>query len=143
MALRWSPRAHPLEPAGVAASGAAARALARRLLGAPPERLAGLRGCLETSRPLLLLLGEAALLPWVDGVVYLGREPRAPTLLVPTTLTADVPPDLLLRAARRRLQGGVAAILPAPSGAGGVLIDVSVAGAIDPDALASWLEPSS
>ena len=29
------------------------------------------------------MLGAAEALPWVDGVIYLGRDPRAPSLLLP------------------------------------------------------------
>jgi len=118
--------------------GPAAAALGRRLRDGPADRLAGLRGCLLAGEvPLLLLLGPAALLPWADGVVYLGREPDAPRLLVPTTLIADVPAALLARAAAARSGSGAVALLPAS----GALIDLSGAGAIEPAALAAWLAP--
>jgi len=48
-----------------------------------------------------MLFGDSAALPWVDGAVYLGRDPEAPRLLVPATLTPDVPIALLERAVLR------------------------------------------
>jgi hypothetical protein len=45
---------------------------------------------------VLLVVGDE--LPWADGVVYLGRDPDAPKLLLPTTLMPEVPVDLFERA---------------------------------------------
>ena len=46
----------------------------------------------------IILLGEAASLPWVDGVSYLGSDERAPHLLLPTNREPNVPLDLLQQA---------------------------------------------
>jgi hypothetical protein len=35
---------------------------------------------------VLVVVGASSELPWVDGVQYLGRDPRAPRLLLPTAL---------------------------------------------------------
>ncbi|MCW3060964.1 MAG: hypothetical protein JWQ02_2785 [Capsulimonas sp.] len=89
----WRTRDLPLEPAGVAASGAAAIAMGQRLLDASDETLAALTGV--SGDGFLILLGLADDLPWADGVVYLGRDPSAAALLVPTTYAPSVPLALL------------------------------------------------
>ncbi|HKV06746.1 MAG TPA: hypothetical protein VJ725_01325, partial [Thermoanaerobaculia bacterium] len=77
-------------------------------------RLEGVAG-----EDLLVLLGPAADLPWADGTVYLGRDPEAPSLLLPTTREPSVPLPLLEQAliARARRVPGVApplAVFPDP-----------------------------
>jgi hypothetical protein len=94
--VAWLPRPISLEPVGVAARGEAARALAARLLSRPDEELASLRGV--AGPDVLIALGSGANLPWADGVVYLGRDPDSPLLLLPTTHGPSVPPQLLERA---------------------------------------------
>lgn len=100
VSIAFRPRAVPLAPAAAAARGGAARALAERLLDRDDEALAKLAGVWAPG--LILVMGEADLLPWVDGVVYLGRDPGAPALLLPTALSPDVPAPLLERAVRAR-----------------------------------------
>jgi hypothetical protein len=75
-------------------------ALARRLLAFDEAEAAALRGVAGPG--LLALLGEAASLPWVDGILYLGEDPAAPGLVLPTTRFPSVPPALLDRALRAR-----------------------------------------
>ena len=94
--IAWRPRSAPLEPVGMAARGEAARALARRLLARSDEDLARLTGV--AGQDLVVLLGDAALLPWVEGAAYLGRDPRAPFLLLPTNREPSVPLPLVERA---------------------------------------------
>lgn len=71
-------------------------ALARRVLAEDDARLANWEGV--AGRGLLVLLGASALLPWVDGAVYLGRDAAAPSLLLPCALAPDVAASLLERA---------------------------------------------
>jgi hypothetical protein len=94
--IAWRPRSAPLEPVGMAARGEAARALARRLLARSDEDLARLTGV--AGQDLILLLGDSALLPWVEGAAYLGRDARAPSLLLPTNREPTVPLPLVERA---------------------------------------------
>jgi MoxR-vWA-beta-propeller ternary system protein len=94
--VTWQSRDHPLSAVAVTARGKAALALARRLLDLDVESLACLRGV--AGEGFIMVIGEEESLPWVDGVIYLGRDPRAPSLLVPTTLEPSVPPALLERA---------------------------------------------
>ena len=99
--LEWHPREIPLKPVAVCVQGEPARRMARRLLALDAEALAGLQGV--SGAGVLVLLAEADLLPWVDGALYLGREPAAPGLLLPTMLLPSAPLPLLERALRLHL----------------------------------------
>jgi hypothetical protein len=52
------------------------------------------------------LLGATDDLPWADGVSYLGVDPEAPSLLLPTTMTPQLPLALFERAVLRRASSG-------------------------------------
>lgn len=124
LVLAWLPRAAPLAVSAAYAAGEAARALARRLLAR--EALGELAGVAGDA--LLLVIGEA--LPWVDGIVYLGRDPDAPRLLLPTALAPTIAPavlDALVPGA------GPAAVVP------GRIVPCGEARAIDRDRLAAWV----
>ena len=134
--LRWQVREPPLEPVAAAATGHAARALARRLMAMSPERLGALSGV--AGRELLLVLGVGKDLPWVDGVQYLGRDPEAPGLLLPTALRPAVPLPLVERAAmlrRRTAPMPVALVLDPP-----LLVPLEEARPVDRAVLRQWLE---
>lgn len=94
--VSWRSRPLPLEPVGVAARGTAARAMARRLLARSDEALARLNAVAGTD--LIILLGDGAVLPWVEGASYLGRDAHAPSLLLPTNRQPSIPLPLLERA---------------------------------------------
>lgn len=142
--VAWGPRRVPLEPVGVAVRGEAARALARRLVAridrGPEDSLEKLSGV--AGPDLLILLGDPAALPWVEGAVYLGRDPGAPSLLLPTTREPSVPVDLLERA----LAGRAARFQAAPPLA--VLLDPPLlastleARPLVRERLRAWLEPA-
>lgn len=95
-------RAEPLVPCAALALGADVDALAERVLRLPDSRLARLRGV--AGRDFMLVCGSADDLPWSEGVRYLGRDPDAPALLLPTAVTLTVPLTLFERAIRRRMQ---------------------------------------
>ncbi|MCI0487184.1 MAG: hypothetical protein L0229_11355 [Blastocatellia bacterium] len=99
--MSWHARWSPLAPVGAAARGPFARRLALRLLACDDERLSRLKGVAGPS--MLIVLGEEYALPWVDGVTYLGRDPEAPQLLLPTSLRPSVAPALLERALLRKI----------------------------------------
>ena len=132
--MTWRPRLAPLVPVGVAARGAAATSLARRLLR-EPDSLSHYKGV--GAPGLLVILGEETKLPWVDGVVYLGHDPQSPSLLFPTTLEPSVPAALLERslAAVHNHTGPVALLLDPPS-----IIPLSEARTVAPASLIKWLE---
>ncbi|HWM91342.1 MAG TPA: hypothetical protein VN493_11295 [Thermoanaerobaculia bacterium] len=115
--IAWRPRAVPLEAVGVAARGEAARAMARRLLARSDEELARLSGV--AGQDLVILLGDSALLPWVEGAAYLGRDIRAPSLLLPTNREPTVPLPLVeralvARASRLKAEPPLAVLLDPP-----------------------------
>ncbi len=96
IAIRWTQRDDPLVPLGVAAVGDRARAIARRLLR---EDFAGHMEKLRAvgTTDALLLLGRMPDLPWVDGAVYLGKDPDAGSLLIPANMVPSVPIDAVER----------------------------------------------
>ncbi|MHB8878936.1 MAG: bpX5 domain-containing protein [Myxococcaceae bacterium] len=128
----WAPRAEPLAPRAVAATGAAARALAERALELGPEAVGRLRGVAGDG--VLLLLGEEADLPWADGVSYLGVDPAAPSLLLPCARAPDVPARLVEQAVARRASGPVAVLCEPPA-----LIRTGDARPVSSARLAAWL----
>jgi hypothetical protein len=98
--MLWLPRATPLKPTTVLACGAAVAGLLARLRSLSDEDLTSLRGV--SGKALLIVLGPEDALPWADGVVYLGRDPSAPSLLLPTNIQPSAPLDLFERALRRQ-----------------------------------------
>lgn len=178
IAVELVPREPPLAPLAAVATGAAARALGARLLLEPDERLARLRGVAGDG--LLAVLGQArgprrtrlaelaatddergddddedgdALeLPWVDGVVYLGRDPAAPRLLLPTALRPAVPAELFEPAVLRHLEraSGAAkrpappfALVPASVDAPPLIFSLAEARPISRARLSRWLEEAA
>ena len=83
-------------PAAVIAFGDVAKDMARKLLASDDAKWPSLKGVATSD--VIVLLGEAVSLPWVDGVSYLGSDERAPHLLLPTNREPNVPLDLLERA---------------------------------------------
>jgi hypothetical protein len=86
---------------------------------------------------LLVILGEEQWLPWVDGVVYLGHDSQAPSLLFPTNLEPSVPAALLERslAVVHKQTGPCALLLDPPA-----IVPLSEARTIAQDSLIKWLE---
>jgi hypothetical protein len=111
--LAWRERAHGLAPAGLVAGGVALPALLRELGRRDAASLPGLSVLATPS--LLVLLGDAERLPWVDGVAYCAPEPEAPGLWLPTRLAPNLPPDLLHAALRRRAGDSRLLLWPEPA----------------------------
>jgi hypothetical protein len=136
MRIPFVPRPDILDPIAVVGSGPVAVALAQRLLRLADEALHELRGA--AGDDVLVVLGATDALPWVDGVNYLGRDPNAPRLLLPTTIRPAIAADAFERAIARH-----AAALPGPWA---VLPDarrvfsVMHAGPIDRNILGRWVE---
>jgi hypothetical protein len=132
--VTWSPRSEPLAALAVAAVGPVSLALARRALGADEKQLGAWNGVAGSG--VLVLLGATESLPWVDGAVYLGRDPAAPSLLMPCSLAPDVAPALLERALVAYAAAGTPlAVLPRS----GQLIPVGAARPVARETLAAWL----
>jgi hypothetical protein len=106
--------------------------LVRKLLSAEGEALTKLQGV--AAERLVFVSGESECLPWVDGVVYLGRDPRMPSILVPTTFEPDIPLDLFESLVDREFgQFSPFAVLP------GKVIPYGLSKALSHEALESWL----
>jgi MoxR-vWA-beta-propeller ternary system domain bpX5 len=134
--LTWRPRCRPLAPIAAAAAGHASRALAARVLDRGDDALARLRGLAGAG--VLVLIGEEDQLPWVDGVVYLGRDSLSPALLLPTSREPLLPPSLLERAVLshlRRPETPVALLADPP-----VILSTGSARPVDRARLRTWLE---
>jgi hypothetical protein len=129
-ALEWGARAEPLAPAGLVASGTTVAPLLDLLAGRPDAQ--GLR--LAGTRSLLVLLGEAARLPWLDGVRYCAPDPDAPGLWLPTQLQPSWPSDLLHAALRRRTGQSSMLLWPEPE----VVLPLDEAAPLDA-ALLAWM----
>ena len=132
----WRPRGEPLTPTAVAARGQAAFALTRRLLARDDAALAALRGV--AGADTLLVIGTADLLPWTDGAVYLGRDPQAPALLLPTHAEPAVCAALFERALRAAFpeNSPPLAVLPAER----IVVSANAARPISRAVLLEWLE---
>ncbi len=130
----WQDREPPLPPVAVCATGDAAVQLGRRLLREDPTVLSDLVGV--GGPGLLCVAGSPDRLPWVDGVVYLGRDPAAPGVLLPTTMVPDVPVGLLARALLRKVEEHPIVVLPRDRR----VFTMASARPLDRDLLEAWLE---
>ncbi len=95
--VTWSDREPPLPACAVAARGDVARRLASHLLELDQSAMGRLSGV--AGKNSIVLLGDETNLPWVDGALYLGRDPLAPSLLLPTRIEPAVPAANLLERA--------------------------------------------
>jgi hypothetical protein len=134
IAVAWRTREPPLAIAAVAAWSERATALARR---AVDRRFADGALSAVAGDGVLLLLGAADELPWVDGAVYLGRDPAAPGLLLPTLLAPSLPADLLERALRKRF-AAAGPIAVVPRGAAVEVLPLGPARGVAVDDLLRW-----
>ncbi|MBD8528862.1 MULTISPECIES: hypothetical protein [unclassified Massilia] len=109
--LAWRARTDRPAPAGLVAAGPALGALLRELGRREADSLRRLQ--LAATRDLLVVLGPAERLPWVDGVRYCAPLAGVPGLWLPTTLAPDAPaaPAELLHAALQRRTGHAAMLL--------------------------------
>ncbi len=120
--LRWLEREPPLDVAGMVVPLGHAARLARLL--EMPDVVAGQTMEIYTTENSLVVLSNGAILPWMDGVVWLGCDGP---LWCPTTLRPSVPPTLVARAARDRRQGTHVVALP-----GIVMVMEATTGTFDP-----------
>lgn len=135
--MTWTPRREPLLATAAVARGAAARRLVHRLLTRDDTQLAQLTGV--ASDDLVLVLGPLSELPWTDGVLYLGKEPGAAELMLPTTLCPSVPRGLLCRAMLATQVAPPVAVLPDPP----TLISLAQALPLSQRALLDWAGTSA
>lgn len=139
MTLEFVPRGDVLEPAAVVATDAVARALGAHLMQSTDERLTRLAGV--GGDGLLILLGPREALPWVDGVRYLGVDPAAPRLLLPTAQRPAIAVDVFERALFSRMPSllpKLAVLIPARR-----VVSVADALPVQRERLQAWLEGPS
>lgn len=137
--VRWVRRLAPLPPVAVAARGDAAKALVRRLLLDADSQLANLS--LVAGARLVVARADSDTLPWVDGARYLGIDPEAPNVLLPTTRAPDVPVQLFERhllSVHGGLRSPVAVLANGDSGL--TLVSLSDGRPPTRAGLARWLE---
>lgn len=121
-----------LEPPRAATAVMAEGAVAVELAAATASRVrSGVRLRAASATNILFVCGETQDLPWVAGVTYFGADGDA---LLPTTLAADVPVDLLARAVRQ--EQGLAATAQLALMPGRAIALVWSAGTVD----AAWLD---
>ncbi|MBL8941195.1 MAG: hypothetical protein JNM69_42010 [Archangium sp.] len=128
-------RAEPLPARAVVAERDVARRLATRLLALDEATRRQLQ--LVVAADLLVALGPADMLPWVDGVRYLGAEPESFAMLMPTTRETTPSSVLVERALRRahHLPDGPFALLSLER-----IVPLGRAVPVSPHALAPLLE---
>lgn len=133
--IRWTPRDCPLMPVAVAGQGETSLRLARRLLQLDDESLGQLEGV--AGRQVIVVQGRSDLLPWVDGVQYLGVDSVAPSVLFPTNYQPSLPQELLASALRVKLHAaGLVAVLLDPL----LLVPMRNAKPVSRRTLDRWLE---
>jgi hypothetical protein len=104
-ALPWRWESQPqacAEPRAAVAWGSAAMRMLSRLDELPADAQARLSA--TAGLELLVVTGDAADLPWVEGIAYAAPSPHAPILWLPTLMAPDAPADLLARALRQRFE---------------------------------------
>ncbi len=132
----WVPREPPLSVCAAVAFGECAAHFVARLLRLDDRALASLVGV--ASRDVVVIEGEGARIPWVDGVHWLGRDVEAPALRLPTSVRPAVPPALFQQAVLARCEG-VARAAVVPSGSGLRVVPLGEALPLDRDRLRAWL----
>jgi hypothetical protein len=135
--ITWSPRDCALLPAAVAGQGEISLRLARRLLQMDDETLGQLEGV--AGEQLIIVQGKSDLLPWVEGVQYLGVDRGVPTVLFPTNYqpSLSLPPELLARALRAKTgTQELIALLRQPL----LVVPMGSARPVSRTTLSSWLE---
>jgi hypothetical protein len=100
MGWTWRPRQTSAEPQAAVAWGEAARRLLARLSMIPAEQAARLQA--TANRDVLVVVGVASDLPWVDGVEYAAADQCAPGLWLPTSWEPEMPTDLVGQALSSR-----------------------------------------
>lgn len=103
--IQWRQSPAPLTPEGILVTGEQKQHLFECLAQMTSEQLATLRG--SHNEHIALLIGPPESLPWLpvsgsSDAVYVGKNPLAPHLWLPTHLTPSVPIDLLDKAIIRQ-----------------------------------------
>jgi hypothetical protein len=133
--VTWKSRREHLPPAAVAGRGVSRCIIMERLRRRTPAELAALH--IVVADDYFVVMGECGTLPWVSGSFYLGRDPDAPTLLLPTALEPTLPVNLLEEVIHTRfpMHLGQTAVFPHPLH----LMPLANARLLTDDAVFAWL----
>ncbi|HYQ04722.1 MAG TPA: hypothetical protein VER96_38875 [Polyangiaceae bacterium] len=131
-----------LVPSAALALREVTQSLVARLLELDEQRLSRLRAV--RGADFLLLQGSSSDLPWCDGLIYLGKDEAAPQLLLPTTVTPNVPTALFERALVRHCQSIPAPLLGpwAVSFEPPLLISLAESRPLSPERVRRWFDVS-
>jgi hypothetical protein len=130
--MQWLVQEPALEPAGAVACGSAAHGLLRQLQLRPEDERKGLR--FVATADMLVLLGDAGQLPWVDGIRYCAASPEAPMMWLPTLLRPRQSVDLLQHRLLHEAGRGPVLLWPEPE----CYLPLDAAAPVDEPAL-QWL----
>jgi hypothetical protein len=103
--IEWQNRFDSLEPLALIAFDDSASRLKLKLLLFDDEELSLLQGVFAEN--LLFITGKTESLPWIDGGIYLGKDARAASIFVPTTLSPNIPFDLFEKSLLRRFSAQI------------------------------------
>lgn len=132
MTMDWLVQEPALAPGGAVACGKVAHALLQQLQSRSDEERKNLR--FVATADMLVLLGDAGQLPWIDGIRYCAPSPIAPMLWLPTLLRPSLPVDLLQHRLLDAAASGPVLLWPEPA----CFLPLDVAAPIDEMAL-QWL----
>ncbi|WP_455924096.1 bpX5 domain-containing protein [Pseudomonas putida] len=113
LAWQWQPCPNPPAPRAAVAWGEAAARLHARLLQMPAAQRRRLEA--TAASQVLIVSGDSADLPWVDGVEYAAPAPQAAGLWLPTRWQPQVAADLLLQGLQARFPRLPLLLWPAPT----------------------------
>jgi len=133
--VTWKSRRDPLPAVAVAGSGVTQCIIMERLRRRPASELADLK--IVVAADHFVIFGESHRLPWASGGLYLGTDPRAPGLLLPTSLEPTLPIHLfedVLRA-RYTTHGAQLAVFPKPLS----LVAITNAKPVSDESVLAWL----
>jgi hypothetical protein len=133
--LTWKSRREHLPAIAVAGRGVSRCIIMERLRRRAPADLAALRIIVEDD--YFVVLGDCVALPWVSGSFYLGCDPDAPSLLLPTALEPTLPANLFEEVVRARfpMHTEQTAVFPRPLH----LMSMTDARPLTDDAVFAWL----
>ncbi len=118
LSLTWTHREPPLQPEGVFAYGPAVNSLVQRLLRFDDSILQSLKGI--GSKEFIVIIGPEEKLPWVKGLIYLGRDIKTPGILLPTLRKPTTDGLLVAEALAEKGMKKPAFLVDAPSCCGSV-----------------------
>ncbi len=132
--IKWIPRQTPLTAMAVVTKQPVAAQLVSKLLLRIDKELSELKGCYAGD--YVVIIGDESMLPWINGAVYFGKDPDAPSLLMPTHSKPTVHTGLVEKAFSKLTAKGRIIIMPDDA----VVIPILKALPLDTNALKAFLK---